>query len=111
MIKGIARGFGIEKTVTSPTFNLTRSYEIPSGGHLEHYDLYRLENDGIMKRELAEVIADPTAIVVIEWAKPFIRDITDDYLLIKLDYVSESKRAIEVSATGPTSQAVIEALR
>lgn len=111
IIKGIARGLGIKKTLTSPTFNITRSYEIPNGNHLEHYDLYRLDHDETIRRELTEVMADPTAIVVIEWAKPFIRKIAEDYLIIKLSYIDETTRSIELTATGKKSQAIIEALR
>lgn len=111
IIKGIAKGLGVKKTVTSPTYNITRNYDLPSGGQLKHYDLYRLENDEIMRQELVEEVSDPAAIVVIEWAKPFIRDIASDYLLINLHYASENKRDIEVTATGPKSQAIIEALR
>lgn len=111
IIKGLARGLGITKTVTSPTFNITRGYELPGGGSLEHFDLYRLENDEMMLRELKEVISEGQNIVVIEWAKPFIRHLADDYLLIDLQFVDETTRHIEVTATGPKSQQTIEALQ
>lgn len=111
IIKGLARGLGITKTVTSPTFNITRSYELPSGGKLEHFDLYRLEDDEIMLRELKEVTSDKHNIVVIEWAKPFIRNLADDYLLINLQFAGETTRQIELTATGPDSQKIIEAIK
>lgn len=111
IIKGLARGLGITKTVTSPTFNITRSYELPSGGKLEHFDLYRLEDDEIMLRELKEVTGDKHNIVVIEWAKPFIRNLAGDYLLINLQFAGETTRQIELTATGPDSQKIIEAIK
>ncbi len=110
IIKGLARGLGITKTVTSPTFNITRSYELPSGGKLEHFDLYRLEDDEIIFRELSEVITGKQSIVVIEWAKPFIRNLADDYLLVNLHFVNETTRHLEVEGIGQKSQKIVEAL-
>ncbi len=33
-----------------------------------HFDFYRLQEPGIMRDELAEILADPKAVVVVEWA-------------------------------------------
>lgn len=111
LVKGIAAGLGIRKTITSPTFSIQRSYDLPAGGSLEHFDLYRLEEKDMVSDELAECLADPDAIVVVEWTKPFVAELQPDRLIVELHWKSEREREIILSATGPMSQAVIERLR
>lgn len=67
LVKGLARGLGIEATVHSPTFALINIY---SGGRLTlfHLDLYRLETpEQIMAAGLEEYL-HPDGLSVIEWA-------------------------------------------
>lgn len=111
LVKGIAAGLGVAKTVTSPTFSIQRSYELPGGGSLEHFDLYRLEDRDMVAEELTECLADPSVIVVIEWTKPFVAQLRTDRLIADLGWKSDTEREISLRATGPTSQAIIEALR
>src|SRR5437588_12870601 len=100
LVKGIARGLGIEERVHSPTFALINIY---TGGRLAlyHLDLYRLE-----KREQIEAAGlleylDSDGVTVIEWAErvfgsegrpalgPGIR-----YRAARLETASESVRRI-----------------
>src|ERR1700679_221405 len=66
-VRGLAQGAGSGDTVSSPSFTLTNQYE---AGDLTiyHFDFYRLLEAGIVRDELAEVLADPQAVVVVEWA-------------------------------------------
>ena len=70
LAKGIAHALGIdEEDVTSPSFTLVN----PHQGHLllYHIDLYRLD-EGVSAAhavDLDEILADETAVVVIEWAE------------------------------------------
>lgn len=111
LVKGIAKGLGIVKTVTSPSYNINRRYELPSGGFLEHFDLYRLNADEIVESEISEVIKSGQNVVVIEWAQNLGDKLADDRLLVELDYISENSRQITFNATGPTSQKVLSALK
>lgn len=68
--KGLAKGFGIEEEITSPTFTLSKHYYFTHNGKnrsFVHYDFYRLQDPGIMSEDLLENIADPDTITVIEW--------------------------------------------
>ena len=63
--KGLAKGFGIEEEITSPTFTLSKHYYFTHDGKnrsLVHYDFYRLQDPGIMSEDLLE-----NTITVIEW--------------------------------------------
>lgn len=42
--QGLARGLGIKRPVTSPTFILVNQYPSPGGLILQHVDCYRLAN-------------------------------------------------------------------
>lgn len=108
--KALGKALGVEKTITSPTFNIHRSYEFDTG-RLEHFDLYRLSDDEIVSQELQEQIEDPAAIVVVEWAANFSKSLKKDRLVIEFHYINEDSRRLIVLATGPKSQKLVEALR
>jgi tRNA threonylcarbamoyladenosine biosynthesis protein TsaE len=67
LVKGIARGLGIQQRVQSPTFGLVLSYatgRVP----LHHLDLYRLRTqEEAVAAGLDEFLFATNAIVVVEW--------------------------------------------
>ena len=77
-IQGFARGLGITRHLVSPTFTLMRRYPIPRSSpayrsgfrSLVHMDAYRVHAPAELRViRFEEWIADPTAIVCIEWAE------------------------------------------
>ena len=108
--KSLGKSLGVEQTITSPTFNIHRSYKYP-GGILEHFDLYRLDNDEIVQNELLECVENPKAVVVVEWAGHFQEHMAKDRLVIGFKYKDEDTRIIKLSATGPKSHKLLEVLR
>lgn len=104
LIKGIAAGLGIEQTVTSPTYNIQRSYKIPNGGTLEHYDLYRLGNDEILLEEMREVIAAGDSVICVEWADHFRDHLIEDRFVVEVHFIDENTRRYEVHGTGVSIQ-------
>ncbi len=67
-VRGLARGMGSRDAVRSPSFTLSNQYRSDKLT-IYHFDFYRLFEPGIMRDELAEVLADPKAVVVVEWGK------------------------------------------
>lgn len=68
--RGLAEGLGVDESVTSPSFTISKRYAFDSGsckGELIHYDFYRLGDPGIMSDELRETLTEPNSVVVIEW--------------------------------------------
>ena len=70
LVKGIARALGLnEEDITSPSFTLVN----PHQGRLllYHIDLYRLDEGASAAQavDLDEILADETAVVIIEWAE------------------------------------------
>jgi tRNA threonylcarbamoyladenosine biosynthesis protein TsaE len=73
LVKGIAAALGaaVEEDVTSPTFTLVHEYE-NERVHLFHLDLYRLETEEqIAVLGLDEMLAEPNALVLVEWGERF----------------------------------------
>lgn len=70
-VQGFAKGLGIKDKIISPTFVLIRQHAIPDTTKtLYHIDLYRLENIKDLKSlGLEEVLTNPNAIILIEWAE------------------------------------------
>lgn len=110
-IKGLAVGLGITQTVTSPTYNIQRSYKIPSGGSLEHYDLYRLGEDEILLQEMEEIIAAQDAVIVVEWADHFTKHLIKDRFVVQAKFIDENTREYEFSGTGDFTRGRLENVR
>ena len=69
--RGLAEGLQVSEPVTSPSFTISKRYAFVTAAHqpgeLIHYDFYRLDDPGIMRDELAEAIAQPDTVIVVEW--------------------------------------------
>ncbi|MFD1363441.1 tRNA (adenosine(37)-N6)-threonylcarbamoyltransferase complex ATPase subunit type 1 TsaE [Lentibacillus salinarum] len=94
--KGLANGLGVKRTVNSPTFTIIKEYhgELP----LYHMDVYRLEDSD---EDIGfDEYFNGDGICVVEWAH-FIRDyLPAEYLMIKIAYVDEHTRLLELFPKG-----------
>jgi len=109
--QGLARGLGYSGHVTSPTFALSQIYKLKAPLELHHYDLYRLGETGAVGDELAEDMADPHVITVIEWADIAKNDLPGDRLRIIFHVTTETGRSLIFSSGGPRSDQLIEGLK
>lgn len=110
LVKGIAKGMGIDEDVQSPSFTISRVYEAPSHVRLAHYDFYRLHDGGIMTNELYETVHDALIVTIIEWAEIVAGVLPKDRLTIVIASPSESTRHITMRASGEKSARLLEAL-
>lgn len=106
-VRGIAKGVGSDDQVSSPTFTLNNVY---AGKDLTvyHFDFYRLFEAGIMQEELAEIIADPKAVTVVEWADIVQNVLPDDRLTIHITTTGEESRNYIFKGTGKYQQLIKE---
>ena len=117
--KGFGAALGVTEPITSPTFTLVHTYDIPSShGHgakaLHHADLYRLDRTTEIADLALEELAEYHGIVLVEWG-----DVADalfgDHLVVYLESdpfadtaddvddaaaLLDTGRLIEISATG-----------
>jgi tRNA threonylcarbamoyladenosine biosynthesis protein TsaE len=68
LAQGIIAGMGFSEGAPSPTFTVGRVYPVRDGLQLHHFDFYRLHGHDVVTEELADVLQDPKAVVVVEWA-------------------------------------------
>lgn len=108
LTKGLAEGMGVEETVQSPTFTISRVYSARDELELRHYDFYRLSDPGIMSDELAESASSDKTVVVVEWAGLVEGVLPEDRLKIEFQSTSEHERILEIEATGQKSQKLLE---
>lgn len=67
LARAIAAGLGVEEPVTSPTFTLVHRYR-GGAASLYHVDAYRLRpGEDVRDLGLDEMLAEPGAIVLVEW--------------------------------------------
>jgi tRNA threonylcarbamoyladenosine biosynthesis protein TsaE len=110
LVRGLAVGMGVDETVQSPSFTISRVYDAADSKRLVHYDFYRLSDPGIMGSELDEAIREKDNIVVIEWADAVEYILPNDRLTLTISAPSEAERHIYMHAGGEMSQKLMEKL-
>ncbi len=112
LTKGIVAGLGFTEEVPSPTFTVGRVYPAKEGRQIHHFDFYRLEGFDMATQELAEAIADPQAITIVEWAGQGHATLPADRLRITLTPMKDSQsREIELNSLTPVTHYLIKELR
>ena len=98
--QGFGSALGITEPITSPTFTLVHSYDLPTGVHgaevLHHADLYRLERTTEVADLALEELADDDGIVLVEWG-----DVVEALFGDHLDVHLESRTP--TTSTPPTT--------
>ena len=107
LTRGIARSLGIEDTLQSPTFTISREYE-GEKLRLVHYDFYRLSEPGIMADELDETLKDTNTVSVIEWSGAVEEVLPDNRIIIKILPVSNDENSRDVEITIPNTNNYID---
>lgn len=98
--KGLAKGLGSRDVVGSPTFTVSRVYDCRDGLSIHHFDFYRLNEGGMVAHELAEVLDDSKAIVVVEWGDVVSDVLPEKRITVEFERVKsgEDHRSIKISS-------------
>ncbi len=99
LTQSIAKGLGITKTVSSPTFTICKIYHgrLP----LYHFDAYRLEGS---EEDLGfEEMIEGDGLAVIEWPQYIEYMIPEDVLKISIHLCGEEERTFAFEAMGEKS--------
>ena len=104
-VRAAARSLNVGGRVTSPTYQIARSYEGAVGGRrvaVNHLDLYRLE--GLEKRDVLELddYLDPAAVTFVEWASKDALGAIDDPTVVLISHQTPTTR--RVSLAGPAAR-------
>lgn len=95
-VRGLAKGLGIKQAVTSPSFTISKSYALPDGRSLIHYDFYRLSNPGLMADDLAENLNNENSIVIIEWGEEVSDVLPEKHTKIIIEYNDDNTREVTI---------------
>ena len=109
LVRAVAEGLGANPAaVSSPTFVLIQEYL----GRLQlyHFDAYRLPNPDAFRDLGVEEYFYGDGVCLVEWADKVTATLPADHLRIEIEVVSESRRRVVLTATGPRSGRVLLAL-
>ena len=104
LTQSIAKGMGITKTVSSPTFTICKIYHgrLP----LYHFDAYRLEGS---EEDLGfEEMIEGDGLAVIEWPQYMEYMLPEDVLNISIRLTGEQMREMEFTAHGEKSETLLK---
>lgn len=102
-LQGFAKGIGVKEKILSPTFVIFRKFPLLGSRrrkknafrHLYHFDCYRVRSAGeILSLDFGRIIADPSNIVVIEWADKVKGAIPELSVKIKFIFIGQNSRRI-----------------
>lgn len=101
LVRGIAAGLGVTGRVSSPTFVIERVHKAPEGGvPLVHVDAYRLMGH-VEEVDDLDLDSDLTeAAVIIEWGENLAEQLSEDYLLVRLERLPDDTRVASLEPHG-----------
>jgi tRNA threonylcarbamoyladenosine biosynthesis protein TsaE len=104
--KGLVRGAGSSDIVTSPTFMVSKVYDCPRFA-IHHFDFYRLSDAGIVQQELAELVNDEIAVVVVEWGDTVVDSLGDGIVRIRFECTAASEKERIITIEHPESNSYL----
>jgi tRNA threonylcarbamoyladenosine biosynthesis protein TsaE len=104
-VKGIAAGAGSNELVHSPSFTISNEYKAKDLT-IYHFDFHRLNDPGLMRQELAEILAGPSSITIIEWAG-IVKDVLPgNHLSVSITPLSQEGREFKFTYPGQMSRLI-----
>ncbi|MEM1333350.1 MAG: tRNA (adenosine(37)-N6)-threonylcarbamoyltransferase complex ATPase subunit type 1 TsaE [Actinomycetota bacterium] len=87
--QGFGKALGVTEPITSPTFTLVHSYDVPEAAgfgrcQLHHADLYRLDRTAEVADLALVELAEDRGIVLVEWGD-VVDTLLGDHLAVHLD--------------------------
>ena len=95
-VRGLAQGLGLKSPITSPSFQISKSYAINENSSFIHYDFYRLTDPGLMIDDLSENLISPQNIIAIEWSNSVKDFLPKDHIIINIIYNDDNSRTVNI---------------
>ena len=99
-MQSVARAFGVEEIVTSPTFVIQKSYPLKDKrfSNLYHIDAYRLTSgDDLLTLGWERVLGDPQNIIFIEWPEYIASALPPSINTVMFETIDETTRDITLN--------------
>jgi tRNA threonylcarbamoyladenosine biosynthesis protein TsaE len=97
LAQSIGKGLSVKSEITSPTFVIAKNYQ--GRTPFIHADAYRLLDSPIGGLQDLDLDTE-NSITVVEWGKNFASQLNDQYLIITISIVDDSKRQLAISSVG-----------
>ncbi len=94
LAKKIIAAYGIEESVTSPTFNIVKEYKVENF-HVFHVDLYRLSSVNEFY-DLDLPLFQENTLFLIEWADLIPSEVSNEWTVITIEVVDDLTRRIRI---------------
>ena len=108
--QGVALGLEVKEHVTSPSYTLIKEYQ--SGKFpFYHIDLYRVSSDDSLWSLGLEEYLEGDGICVIEWARKVRDFLPENWLLINIEIMTDTKRELHFESEGDRFQEVLHEYR
>lgn len=108
LTQGIAKGLGVKRIVTSPTFNILKIYN-DGRMPLYHIDAYRLE--GCHQDLGFDEFLDDDGITVIEWSEYVPSLVPENRLIVTIHLLDEDRREFTFTAYGEAYEKLLEEIK
>ncbi len=109
-VQGVAKGWGSQDTVSSPTFILVNEYRRSDGGLLFHMDAYRVASTPEAEElDLDSMLA--AGALLIEWPERIDGLVPPEHLWVKLEHVDEEEREFKFRAAGKRYDELLDVIR
>ncbi len=100
----LAKSFGIEEEIVSPTFVIMKIYQINNEEEIEqtsqfdqfvHIDAYRFENPNEASSiRLHEIVSNPKNLILIEWPELIGDSLPDRRIDVKIEHLSDGRKIL-----------------
>lgn len=97
LAQSIGKGLSVKSEITSPTFVIAKNYQ--GRTPFIHADAYRLLDSPIGGLQDLDLDTEDS-VTIVEWGKSFAEQLNDQYLLITISIVDDSKRQLAISSVG-----------
>jgi len=94
LVKGIARGLGINEIITSPTYTIINEYN--GNCPLYHIDAYRLAGDDDFRSTGAGEYIGSRGLTVIEWSERIPKSIPENSVKISIEITGTQNRVLHI---------------
>lgn len=104
LVKGIARGLGVEETVTSPTYTIISEYRgsVP----FYHIDAYRLAGDEDFDNLGGRELLDGGGVSVIEWSERIPQSLPQNTIFIEITLTGDLGRRFRIFSLGEQGKTI-----
>lgn len=110
LVQGITAGWGSATHATSPTFVLVNEYRRPDGATLAHLDAYRLQDAKEAEALDIDLYLEQGPLIV-EWAQRIEAALPPERMWLKLFWIDDERRRIEVSPQGKRYESMVTAFQ